>query len=186
MRPSPLLGGSGFIRHGRGSFLPAIMEEFECEPHTMCWCCPICGLEKMYCIAFSNVKIWVCGNLYAGGGEGQESPLDAAKRESLEEANIPETHEWKALESMGYVPVDQFSEQARSHWGERYVIPVYCFAVELSSPNIQISREHTEFCWYPYEKAKQLLRFDLDKTALYELRERLRSHSRESARSKPC
>lgn len=141
------------------------------------------GEDVLYCIfKRKDMGVWQ----FIAGGEGQESPLDAAKRESLEEANIPETHEWKALESMGYVPVDQFSEQARSHWGERYVIPVYCFAVELSSPNIQISREHTEFCWYPYEKAKQLLRFDLDKTALYELRERLRSHSRESARSKPC
>ena len=142
------------------------------------------GENVLYCIfKRKDLGVW---QFIAGGGEGQESPLDAAKRESLEEANIPEAREWNALESMGYVPVYHFSEQARSHWGERYVIPVYCFAVALSSPDIQISREHTEFCWCSYEKAKQLLRFDLDKTALYELRERLRRHSRQIARPNPC
>lgn len=131
------------------------------------------GGNTLYCIfKREDLNVW---QFIAGGGQTGESSLSAARRESFEEANIPETQEYKALESMCYVSVNNFSEKARAHWGEKYVIPVYAFAVEVSSKSIQISREHTEYRWCTYEKAIELLHFDLDKTALYELKERLKN-----------
>lgn len=124
-----------------------------------------------YCIFKRNdLNVW---QFVAGGGEGDECPLAAARREGGEEAGLSRTLEYKQLESMCYVPAEQFSEKARAHWGEKYVIPVYAFAVELQSPRIRISHEHSEYRWCTYKEAVQLLHFDLDKTALYELKERL-------------
>lgn len=127
--------------------------------------------EILYCIfKREDMKVW---QFIAGGGEEGETPILAAKRESLEEASISENHQYKKLESMCYVSVDNFSEKSRKHWGKKYVIPVYSFAVELFSTEIQISHEHTEYCWCTYEEARERLYFDLDKTAIYELNERI-------------
>lgn len=125
----------------------------------------------LYCIfKREDLDIW---QFIAGGGEEGEPPIIAAKRESFEEASISENCQYKELESMCYVSVNNFSKKAREHWGKKYVIPVYSFAVELSSNGICISHEHTEYCWCTYEEALNLLHFDLDKTALYELNERI-------------
>lgn len=126
-----------------------------------------------YCIfKREDLNIW---QFIAGGGEEGENPLTAARRESLEEAGIPEVQNYKELESMCYVSVNNFSEKARKHWGDRYVIPVYSFAVQLYSKDIQISHEHTDYRWCEYEQAARMLHFDLDKTALYELNERIKN-----------
>ena len=109
----------------------------------------------------------------AGGGEDNESVLLSAKRESFEEAGIQEDRQFKKLESMCYVPVNYFSEEARQYWDNKYVIPVYTFAVQLQSEVITLSHEHTEYRWCTYNQALALLYFDLDKTALYELKEKL-------------
>ncbi|MCI8472284.1 MAG: NUDIX domain-containing protein [Clostridiales bacterium] len=127
--------------------------------------------EIAYCIfKREDLDVW---QFIAGGGEEGETPITAAKRESFEEANILETRQYKELESMCYVSVNNFSERARANWGEKYVIPVYSFAVELDSKDICISHEHTEYRWCTYEEASNLLHFDLDRTALYELNERI-------------
>lgn len=127
--------------------------------------------KTVYCIfKREDLDVW---QFIAGGGEEGEAPITAAKRESFEEANISETQQYKELKSMCYVSVDNFSEKARANWGEQYVIPVYSFAVELDSKDICISHEHTEYCWCTYEEASNLLHFDLDRTALYELNERI-------------
>ncbi len=58
-------------------------------------------------------------------------------------------------------------------WGKKYVIPVYAYAVKMEN-GVRIAREHIEYVWCEYEKAQELLHFDLDKTALYELNEILK------------
>ena len=136
---------------------------------------PFCRTSDdiLYCILKrKDLGIW---QFVAGGGEGEEAPPAAARREAYEEAGIPATLEYRQLASMCHVPVDQFSAEARRHWGQKYVIPVYSFAVELDHPKIRISREHTGFRWCTYTEAVQLLHFDLDRTALYELKERIRN-----------
>ena len=108
-----------------------------------------------------------------GGGEDQETPLEAARRETHEESGIPPTSPFLQLDTIESVPVIEFRNSAI--WGEDiYVIPQYCFGVVVEDFEITISREHTEYKWVPYEEACQLLNFTGDKTALWELDKRLR------------
>jgi dihydroneopterin triphosphate diphosphatase len=108
----------------------------------------------------------------AGGGEEDESPLNAARREALEEADIPESAKYFRLKAVCYVPVYHFA--ARDTWPkDLYVIPNYCFAVESSGIEITLSSEHSEYRWVDYETGKSLLHWDDNRTALWELNERL-------------
>lgn len=109
----------------------------------------------------------------AGGGEGEEKPLEAAKRETYEESGIPPTSEFMQLDTVEPVPVIAFRD---SHiWGDNvYVIPQYCFGVTSQDIQIVISHEHTEYKWFSYEEAYQLIKFDGNKTALWELDKRLK------------
>jgi len=118
-----------------------------------------------------DMNVW---QFIAGGGEDDELPLMAAKRETLEESGII-SNQFIALTSMCYVAANQFSEKAQKNWGkETIVIPVYSFAVSCNSDtNIFISEEHVEYKWCVYDEAVKLLHFDLDKTSLYELNERI-------------
>ncbi|WP_288528599.1 NUDIX pyrophosphatase [uncultured Eubacterium sp.] len=125
-----------------------------------------------YCIfKRSDMNIW---QFIAGGGEDDEEPRTAAIRESLEEASISPNSNYRQLVSMGYVSVENFSEKVRQTWGEKSVIPVFTFSVNLYKKDIVISDEHTEFKWCNYTEAKERLHFDLDKTALYELNEKIK------------
>ncbi|WP_367269882.1 NUDIX domain-containing protein [uncultured Eubacterium sp.] len=117
------------------------------------------------------MNIW---QFIAGGGEDDEEPRTAAIRESLEEASISPNSNYRQLVSMGYVSVENFSEKVRQTWGEKSVIPVFTFSVNLDKKDIVISDEHTEFKWCNYTEAKKRLHFDLDKTALYELNEEIK------------
>jgi len=109
----------------------------------------------------------------AGGGEDAEKPLDAAKRETFEESGIPSTSDFMQLDTIEPVPVTEFRD---SHlWGDYvYVIPQYCFGVTSQNIQITISREHTEYRWFTYEQAHKLLKYDGNKTALWELNQRLK------------
>jgi len=108
----------------------------------------------------------------AGGGEDDEPPAQAAKREALEEAGIPVSRKYFLLQSKDYVPVSEFT--GRDHWPRALdVIPEHYFAVETAGLEIALSAEHTEFRWASCEEARALLRWDGNKTALWELGQRL-------------
>jgi dATP pyrophosphohydrolase len=70
------------------------------------------------------------------------------------------------------VPVSAFRE---SHgWTDDvYVIPKYCFGAPLQDPSLAISSEHTEYRWLLYDEAQALIRYDGERTALWELHSRL-------------
>ena len=127
---------------------------------------------RQYCIFLRrNMGVW---QFIAGGGEDAELPLDAARREAFEEASIPQDNDYFELVSSTHVPAFYFSKEARAAWGEDvYVIPVHCFATNATGAEITISHEHAEFRWVDYEQAAELLHFDIDKTALWELESRL-------------
>ncbi len=109
----------------------------------------------------------------AGGGEGNETPLQAARREAFEEAGILPTAEFMCLDTIESIPVTGFAESPA--WGEQiYVIPQHCFGVHLISPELTLSEEHSEYAWLGYEQARQCIRFDGNKTALWELHQRLK------------
>ena len=109
----------------------------------------------------------------AGGGEGGESVIEAARRETLEEAGILPDAPLLTLQTIESVPVTEFKDSYL--WGEEtYVIPQYCFGVLASSHEIKISHEHTLYRWFSYSEAYQLLKYESDRTALWELYHRLR------------
>lgn len=108
----------------------------------------------------------------AGGGEGSESPIEAARREAREEAGIPPTTPLYLLEMMDFVPVTCFS--ARAEWPtDTYLVPQHFFAVDVGGQELRLSHEHTELRWATYAEAYSLLTYDSNKTALWELSERL-------------
>jgi dATP pyrophosphohydrolase len=111
----------------------------------------------------------------SGGGEDDEKPLETARRETFEESGIPQTSEFLQLDTIEPVPVIEFKD---SHvWGEDvYVIPQYCFGVTSQNIRIVISHEHTEYKWLSYEEALKLIKYDGNKTALWELDRRLKGN----------
>ena len=108
----------------------------------------------------------------AGGGEEGEAPEEAARRETFEESGIPGDARLIPLDSTVSIPAIHF--QDRHAWGSnRYVIPEYSFGIESPREDLELSEEHTTFLWLPYEEASRLLHFDSNKTALWELNQRL-------------
>ncbi|HAN20535.1 MAG: hypothetical protein A2Y15_06050 [Clostridiales bacterium GWF2_36_10] len=105
----------------------------------------------------------------AGGGEDSETPIEAAKREVFEEAGIM-THNITQLTSMCYIPTDIFPERYLKNWSSNiYVVPEHSFAFECNE-EIVLSHEHIECHWLSYDEACKILRWDSNKTALYELK----------------
>jgi dATP pyrophosphohydrolase len=111
----------------------------------------------------------------AGGGEGDESPLEAARREAFEEAGIDPGVHCIALDAMAMLPVVNVCGFL---WGEdRLVIPEHAFGMEAVSRSLLISGEHQEYAWHRFEEAMELLKWDSNRTALWELDQRLRRRS---------
>ena len=54
------------------------------------------------------------------------------------------------------------------------MVQVFCFAAHVVDHNFQLSEEHTEYCWVDCPRAMELLHWDMDKTAVWELGERIR------------
>ena len=108
----------------------------------------------------------------AGGGEDNEMPFEAALRETFEESGV-NARNLNKLTFMTYVPADCISEKHRKLWpANTYVLPEYYFAFECKD-EITLSYEHTEYVWLPYDEAYTKLKWDSNRTALYELKCRL-------------
>ena len=104
----------------------------------------------------------------AGGGQDAETPLEAAKREALEEGRIPRESRYWALDSTATIPVVDIAGYLL--WGDDVlVVPEHCFGVDARGLGITLSYEHLEFRWVAYEAARALLKYDSNKTALWEL-----------------
>jgi dATP pyrophosphohydrolase len=116
----------------------------------------------------------------AGGGEGGESPAQAAARETEEEIGVNADGRLMALDSKATVPKNCFA--AADSWGpDVYVVPEYCFAVDISDRVLALSGEHTELQWLPYEAATAMLKWDSNRNALWELNERLKKTSNQAS-----
>ena len=108
----------------------------------------------------------------AGGGEDNETPPETAKRETFEETGIPAESQFIQLDTASSVPVTVFHVD---YWSDKlYVITQHSFGVMVKTKDILLSEEHTEYRWLKYKDAYNLLRFDGDRTALWELDRRLR------------
>lgn len=118
----------------------------------------------------SDMDIW---QFIAGGGEDDETHLQAAKRESFEEAGIENTNSFYKLDTLCSIPVWIFGEHAKA-WGNNcFVVNEYSFAVNLTDTNLKIANEHTNYKWLDYENAMKILKYDSNRTALYELNKRI-------------
>ena len=125
----------------------------------------------MYCVFHrADHDQW---QFIAGGGEDNETPLAAAKRETFEEGGV-HSAQWLGLKSLSYIPVTIISEMRRKHWdSSTYVIPEYTFGFECQD-DVRLSPEHTDCVWLTYDEANQKLKWDSNRTALYELNCRLK------------
>ena len=108
----------------------------------------------------------------AGGGEDDESPLDAVRREAREEAGLDPDSRLIRLDTTSTVPVTCFAD---SHlWGDDlYVVPEHCFGLDATGRTIRLSDEHTEFRWFPAPDAMAAAQYDSNRTAIWELNQRL-------------
>lgn len=119
-------------------------------------------------------EIW---QFISGGGEDNETPFEAAKRECLEEAEISLDTVMYKLDTINSIPAEIYPEKYTKNWDENcFVIKEYAFAVKLKKDIIKISNEHSEVRWVDYEEAIKLLKYDSNKTALTELRARIRKN----------
>ncbi|MFA6476097.1 MAG: NUDIX domain-containing protein [Candidatus Paceibacterota bacterium] len=117
-----------------------------------------------------DMDIW---QAIAGGAEDEESPLEAAKREANEEAAIDYNSSFLRLSALATIPAVNIGGLK---WGTEIVmIPEIAFGVEMLTKDFQISHEHTEFGWFSCEEAMEKLRYDSNKSALWELDYRLKN-----------
>ena len=109
----------------------------------------------------------------SGGGEDGETPLETAKRETFEETGISPEAAFLQLDTVEPVPVIYFAGSRL--WGEDvYVIPQYWFGVRADDRPLVLSHEHVAYRWLGYEQARRILEFDGNRTALWELNQRLK------------
>ncbi len=77
------------------------------------------------------------------------------------------------LAAMATIPSYFFKEN--SEWGEGvYVVPEYSFAVDVSRVRVHLGHEHDSVQWLPYEEASDLFTFDSNRTALWEIDQRIK------------
>lgn len=116
-------------------------------------------------------ELWWQG--ICGGVEDGETIESGARREISEEAGISDKLPLYRLDTESYLPAIIFHTQTQAIWGKDIVvIPMYFFAMPFDGI-IKISHEHKEFRWLPYEEAEKLVYFHDQKTALWEVKERL-------------
>lgn len=111
-----------------------------------------------------------------GGGEGDEIPLEAARRGAHQDANIPLDRPIMQLSTVVPVPVPFFRKsRALAAWSESelYVIPQYCFGLSAPNCRISLSGNHTEYRWVSYETAQSMIQFHANRVAFWELHARL-------------
>ena len=130
------------------------------------------GDKILYCVLHrADFDQW---QFVAGGGEDGETPAEAAKREIFEETGI-EDAELLPLRSICSIPTNIFSREILRTWPKgTFVVPEYAFAFPCRE-EIRLSHEHLACVWLPYDKAGKKLRWDSNRTALYELDCRLKS-----------
>lgn len=109
----------------------------------------------------------------AGGGEDDESPLEAAMREANEETGISIDSSYTALQSRAMIPVEGVCGFL---WGpDTWVIPEHPFAVQMNDAAFSLSGEHCEYGWFAIDEAMRIAKWESNRTALWELEYRIRT-----------
>lgn len=122
--------------------------------------------EIKYCVfRRKDLGLW---QFVAGGQEDyDESTVDAAKREFLEETGINAKN---IYELEGYTKIPVVNVVKDFLWGnDVYFSEEFAFAVKIDKEEIKLSNEHQEYKLHSYEDVKKLLKYDSNKSALWEL-----------------
>ena len=111
----------------------------------------------------------------AGGVEDEESTGQTAAREAAEEIGV--AGQPFALSSIAAVPKIHFD--ASASWPDDvFIVREYAFAIDVGDAQITLSNEHSAHGWCPYDEAADLLKWDSNRTAMWELRERMKARIR--------
>ena len=117
-----------------------------------------------------DMDVW---QAIAGGGEDNENSIEAMKREAYEEALINKEARYIKLASVATIPAVNIRG---IQWGDIIMIPEITFGVEVASKELKISDEHTEYLWLTFDEAMDKLKYDSNKSALWELDYRLQNN----------
>ena len=110
----------------------------------------------------------------SGGGESDETLAEAARREVHEETNIQaNTSDFTRLSSMTTIPSAYIKGQI---WGAVIMIPEFSFGLKTKSRELSLSSEHSEYLWLEIDEAIEKLKYDSNKSALWELNYRLKNN----------
>lgn len=110
----------------------------------------------------------------SGGVEGAETLVQAARRETAEETGLSGLRPLYKLDMVSGVEKACFA--ARKQWpASLYIVAKHFFAMDLtgSDGDVKLSGEHHEFRWMTCDEAYAALRYDDEKTALWELNARI-------------
>lgn len=110
---------------------------------------------------------WISG----GVEDFDENLYAAAKREIFEETGVDSNLELTQLECITKIPVVK-----EFRWGnDIFYADEYSFSVKFDNIDIVLSDEHSLYSWMSFEEAKKLLKYDSNKSALWELNEKIKS-----------
>ena len=135
---------------------------------------PIQILAIPYILNGDNVEVMILKRrkgaywqFVSGGKEYGESIKSTAKREIKEELGIS-VKELFSLKTKTFIPADIFENRFEKN--PIFVIE-HCFAFQLSAnpKDIVLSNEHSETRCVSYSEAMRMLKWDSNKTAMYEL-----------------
>ena len=117
-----------------------------------------------------DLKVW---QWISGGAEDFDKDiLESAKRELWEETHIKDNVHINQLELITKIPVTNIVKDFI--WGrDIFYAEEYAFSVNINNQKITLSEEHIDYKWVSYEEAMKLLKYDSNKSALWELNEKL-------------
>lgn len=123
-----------------------------------------------YCLFYrKKEKFW---QGISGGVEDLETLEDTVKREVYEETGIKVNRIIK-LDTISSIPGINVNKMF-NYVNNIYVVYEYAFGVLIFDEEIQLSEEHEKYKWVSYDEAIKLLKYDSNKTALFELNERMK------------
>lgn len=114
------------------------------------------------------MQIW---QAISGGVEDDEKLIETVKREVLEETGIV-VNDIFELSSISSIPVVNVTGEF-SWENDVYVVTEYSFGVFTENNDFKLSNEHKQYEWFTFDEAYKKLKFDSNKTALWELNQRL-------------
>ena len=126
--------------------------------------------KVLYCI-FKRKDLGFYQFISGGCEDFDKDTEDSAKRELFEETGIKDISLEK-LEIETMIPVVNIRKDF--FWGKDvFYAKEYVYAVNITGKDIILSDEHSEYKFGSYEEIKKHLKYDSNKSALWELNEKL-------------